>query len=182
MSKKKIAVLVGSLRKNSYSRQIANALIKLAPESIELEIVEIDKLPLYNQDSDNDIPEVYTEYRNKIKESDGVLFITPEHNRMMSAVIKNAIDVASRPWGHNVWDGKPSAVISSSTGPLGGALANHSVRQPLVILNSFVLQQPEMYLGHVGSFFDEEGNLVKEDTAEFFKGFLDTFNNWVYKF
>lgn len=182
MSKKKIAVLVGSLRKNSNSGHIANALIALAPESLELNIVEIGNLPLYNQDYDSDSPKEYDAFRAEIKGSDGFLFITPEHNRTMSAALKNAIDVASRPWGQNVWAGKPGAVVSSSIGPLGGALANHAVRQPMVLLDVHMMQQPEAYLGTVQNYFDENGEVNNEDTKAFLQNYINAFENWVQKF
>lgn len=182
MSKKKIAVLVGSLRKNSNSGHIANALIALAPESLEMNIVEIGNLPLYNQDYDEDSPKEYDVFRSTIKEADGVLFITPEHNRTMSAALKNAIDVASRPWGQNVWAGKPGAVVSSSIGPLGGALANHAVRQPMVLLDVHMMQQPEAYISTVQNYFDENGEVNNEDTKAFLQNYINTYAAWVDKF
>jgi chromate reductase, NAD(P)H dehydrogenase (quinone) len=149
-SQRKVAVFVGSLRKNSYNRMIARALAALAPQGLHLEIVEIGQLPLYNQDGDDDgapAPE-WTALREKIKAADGVLFVTPEYNRSIPGVLKNAIDVGSRPYGHSAWDGKPGAVVSVSPGAIGAFGANHHLRQSCVFLNMPMMQQPEAYIGN----------------------------------
>jgi chromate reductase len=178
--KKKIVVLVGSLRKESFNRKIANVLIKLAPTSLEMKIVEIGELPLYNQDSDeNNIPEAWSEFRQEMKDFDGVLFVTPEYNRSVPAVLKNAIDVGSRPYGKSVWDGKPGAVISVSPGAIGGFGANHHLRQSLVFLNVPCLQQPEAYLGDVTKVMDDAGNITNESTQKFLSKFIEAFARWV---
>ena len=180
MSTKKIAVFVGSLRKESFNRKIANELIKLAPDSLELEIVEIGHLAHYNQDMDENPPAEYTEFREKVKSADGVLFVTPEYNRSFSGVLKNAIDVASRPYGKNNWDGKPGAVVSVTMSSLGAMGANHHLRQPMVFLNVLMMQQPEAYIGNAPKLFNDNGELV-EDTREFLQKFMDAYAKWVEK-
>ena len=182
MSKKKIAVLVGSLRKESFNRKIANQLIQLAPDSLELEIVEIGQLGHYNEDFDQNPPQEYIDFREKIKSVDGFLFVTPEYNRSISGVLKNALDVASRPYGQNKWNGKPGAVVSVSMSALGGFGANHILRQSMVFLNVFMLQQPEAYIGNASTLFDDQGNLAKEDTKKFLQNFVNAYAEWVYRF
>jgi chromate reductase len=179
---KKIAVFIGSLRKDSFNRKMANNLIRLAPPSLKLEIVEIGHLSMYNQDLDEDPPQQWREFRQCVQSYDGVLFVTPEYNRSVPGVLKNAIDVGSRPYGQSSWDGKPGAVISVSPGALGGFGANHHLRQSLVFLNVPVMQQPEAYIGNAGQLFDEKGALAKAETREFVSGFLEAFAEWVAKF
>jgi chromate reductase, NAD(P)H dehydrogenase (quinone) len=181
MKIKKIAVLIGSLRRGSYSRKMANTLIKLAPESLMLEIVEISDLPMYNQDLDEAPPGTWTEFRDRLKVYDGVLFVTPEYNRSVPAVLKNAIDVGSRPYGKSAWDGKPAAIVSITPGALGGFGANHHLRQSLVFLNVSTMPQPEAYIGGAVKLFDENGNLVNESTHEFLSKFVNAFAEWVVK-
>ncbi|MDD5022148.1 MAG: NAD(P)H-dependent oxidoreductase [Endomicrobiaceae bacterium] len=181
MSFKKIALIVGSLRKDSFNRKVANTLIKLAPSSLNLEILEIGELSLYNEDLDSNPPAPWTNFRNKLKTFDGVIFLTPEYNRSYTAPIKNALDIGSRPYGQSVWSGKPGAVISVSQGPFGGFGANHHLRQPLVFLNIPVMQQPEAYIGNVASLFDEKGNLINDSTKNFLQKFLEMYSQWVLK-
>ena len=140
--------------------------MKLAPDSLKLEIVEIGGLPLYNQDLDDNPPAAWIEFRERLKKYDGVLFVTPEYNRSVPGGLKNALDVGSRPYGKSVWDGKPCAVVSVSPGAIGGFGANHHLRQSLVFLNMPVLQQPEAYMGNAANLFDESGNLVNESARE----------------
>jgi chromate reductase len=175
---KKIAVLVGSLRRESFNRKMARALIENAPESLSLEIVEIGALPIYNQDLDEAPPAPWTDFRNKIKLFDGVLFVTPEYNRSVPAVLKNALDVGSRPYGKSVWDGKPAGVVSVSPGASGGFGANHHLRQSLVFLNMPAMQQPEAYLGGADKLFDASGALINEHTREFCRKFMTAFGIW----
>lgn len=175
-----VAVLVGSLRKRSYCRMLAHALEPLVSDRLQLSIVEIGGLPLYNQDIEGDgAPATWTMFRDRIRQTEGVLFITPEFNRSVPAVLKNAIDVGSRPSGRSVWDKKPAAVISVSPGALGGFGANHHLRQSLVFLNMPTVQQPEAYVGGAADLFDESGRLTKEDTAKFLRGMLDEFSRWI---
>lgn len=181
MGQKKIAVIVGSLRKESYNRKIANALIALAPASLALEFVELGALQMYNQDFDDNPPAEWVDFRNKIKDFDGVLFFSPEYNRSVPAVLKNALDVASRPYGQSVWDGKPGAVVSVSVGPTGGFGANHHLRQTLAFLNIPVMPQPEAYIGNAMGLFDDGGNLVNDSTRAFLQKFIDAYEKWVFK-
>src|ERR1700741_1927438 len=138
-----VAVMVGSLRKGSINRKVATALRELAPASLKLEIIEIGHLPLYNQDQDAKPPAEWTAFRQRIKDADAILFVTPEYNRSVPAPLKNAIDVGSRPYGQNAWSGKPAAIVSAAPGPTGAFGANHHLRQSLVFLNVPAMQQPE---------------------------------------
>jgi chromate reductase len=175
-----VAVLVGSLRKGSYTRQVARALIELAPAELQLEIVEIGDLPMYNQDLETESPPgQWTTFRERIRRADAVLFATPEYNRSMPAVMKNAIDVGSRPRQTSAWNGKPGAVVSVSTGAIGGFGANQHLRQSLVFINVQPMQQPEVYLSNVTTLLDEQGNLVKDDTKAFLRGFLEAFAKFI---
>lgn len=183
MSKKKIGVFVGSLRKESFSRKLARALMVLAPAAWELEEIEIGQLPMYNQDFDDEgtPPAAWTAFRQHMQNFDAVLFVTPEYNRSVPAVLKNALDVGSRPYGQSIWDGKPGAVISVSPGALSGFGANHHLRQALVFLNVPTMQQPEAYIGNAAELFDDSGALANENTRQFLKKIMDTFANWVEK-
>ncbi len=177
--KKKIAVLVGSLRKESFNRKMANALKSLAPESLQLEIVEIAQLSLYNQDLDDTPPNEWVEFRSKIRSSDGVLFVTPEYNRSVPGVLKNAIDIGSRPYGQSAWEGKPGAVISVSPGAIGGFGANHHLRQSLVFLDVPCMQQPEAYIGGAAKLFGANGEIENESIRSLLKDFMASFSEWV---
>lgn len=175
-----VAVLVGSLRKASFNRKMAHVLIGLAPEDLKFEIVEIGDLPLYNEDLEQEtLPAAWTAFRDKVKGFDAVLFVTPEYNRSVPAVLKNALDVGSRPYGKSVWSGKPGAVVSVSPGGIGGFGANHHLRQSLVFLDVPTLQQPEAYIGGVGNLLDENGKLVNENTGKFLTAFMATFGKWI---
>jgi chromate reductase len=174
-----VATLVGSLREGSLNRKAARAIEKLAPPSLRFEEIEIGRLPLYNQDLEQDPPREWTEFRDRVRRADAVLFVTPEYNRSVPGVLKNAIDVGSRPYGHSVWSGKPAAVVSVSPGGIGGFGANHHLRQSLVFLDMPVLQQPEAYIGHATDLFDEQGGVKNEGTEKFLRGFADAFAAWV---
>jgi chromate reductase len=179
MATRKIAVLVGSLRKESFTRKVAKTLMLLAPPTLEMEIIEIGQLPLYNQDDDGDNPPAaYVEFRNKIREFDGVLFCTPEYNRSVPGCLKNAIDVGSRPYGQAAWTGKPCAVVSVSPGALAAFGANHHLRQSLVFLNMPAMQQPEAYIGGIANQFDGD-KLTHDATRAFLQTFMDAFATWV---
>ncbi|MDB5920889.1 MAG: phosphodiesterase [Massilia sp.] len=178
MATRKIAVIVGSLRKESFNRKIARTLMQLAPPTLEMEIVEIGQLPLYNEDDDKAPPAAYTEFRNTIKAFDGVLWVTPEYNRSVPGALKNALDVGSRPYGQSAWSGKPCAVVSASQGAPGAFGANHHLRQSLVFLNMPTMQQPEAYIGGVAKLFEGD-NLTNESTEKFLQGFIDAFAAWV---
>jgi len=174
-----VAVFVGSLRKDSLNRKLAKALIGLAPESLKLQIVEIGHLPFYNQDFEENPPEEVREFRQRVKSADAVLFVTPEYNRSVPAVLKNAIDVGSRPYKENAWNGKPGAIISVSTGAMGGFGANHHLRQSLVFVNVPTMGQPEAYIGNAASLFDDKGQLVNDSTRDFLQKFLQAFARWI---
>jgi chromate reductase len=175
-----VAVIVGSLRKESFSRKMAHALAALAPVSLKLQIIEIGQLPLYNQDLDDaNPPAAWVSFRERIKSADAVLFVTPEHNRSVPAALKNALDVASRPYGKSAWNGKPGAVVSVSPGALGAFGANHHLRQSLVFLNVPTLQQPEAYIGGATGLFDAEGHLSSETTRDFLRKFMEAYAAWI---
>jgi chromate reductase, NAD(P)H dehydrogenase (quinone) len=180
---KKIAVFVGSLRRESFNRKMAGALATLAPASLLLEIVEIGGLPLYNQDDDDEghPPSEWTAFREHVKSFDGVLFVTPEYNRSVPGVLKNALDVGSRPYGRSVWGGKPGAVVSVSPGAIGGFGANHHLRQSLVFLDVPAMQQPEAYIGGAAQLFDANGKIPHEATREFLGKYMAAFAAWVVK-
>ncbi len=181
MSAKDVAVFVGSLRKDSFNRKMANALAGLAPEGLRLAIVEIGGLALYNQDDDvpGKVPPAWQALRDRVKAADAVLFVTPEYNRSVPGVLKNAIDVASRPYGQSAFDGRPGAVVSVSPGAIGGFGANHHLRQMMVFLNVPMRQQPEAYVGGAASLFDDRGNLANPGTREFLGKFMQAFAAWI---
>ena len=176
----KSAVLVGSLRKESFSRKVAKALIAVTPPSVILEILEIGQLSMYNQDLDDTPPHEWTKFRDSLKGYDAVIFVTPEYNRSVPAVLKNAIDIASRPYGKNVFDEKPCAVISVSIGSLGGFGANHHLRQSLVFLNAPAMAMPEAYLANASKLFHQTGKLIDPDTEAFLTKFMSAFEEWVH--
>ena len=174
-----VAVFVGSLRKESFNRKLANVLIAMAPSTLKLGIVEIGDLPLYNQDHEADPPPVVRDFKQRVAAADAVLFVTPEYNRSVPGVLKNAIDIASRPYGQSAWNGKPGAVISVSPGAIGGFGANQHLRQSMVFLNVPMLQQPEAYIGGAGTLFDDKGDIVEDATQEFLEKFLQAFSAWI---
>jgi len=178
---KKVAVLVGSLRKESLTRKYAQAIAAVLPPSLQCEFVELGELPLYNQDLDDagTPPAAWTTFRNALRGADAVLFVTPEYNRSIPGALKNAIDVGSRPWGHSIWDKKPSAVVSQSPGAIGGFGANHHVRQTMVALNSPVMAGPEMYIGGSAKFLADDGTVNNEQTTELLTTFGAAFAKWV---
>ncbi len=178
-STRDVAVIVGSLRKDSINRKVANALAGLAPASLKLSIIEIGQLPIYNQDGDENPPAAWTQFRERIRSADAVLFVTPEHNRSVPAALKNAIDIGSRPYGKSAWTGKPAAVVSASPGAIGGFGANHHLRQSLVFLNVPAMPQPEAYIGGADKLFDGNGKPVNDGTRKFLQGFMQAFDAWI---
>jgi len=177
----KIAIVVGSLRKDSINRKVAKSLCAMAHERLNCDIVAIDDLPLYNQDSDASPPEEFVRFRKEIAAADGVLFVTPEYNRGVPGVLKNAIDVGSRPYGHSVWNQMPAAIVSASPGSIGGFGANHQVRQAAVFLNMPVMQHPEAYLGHVtDDSFDADGCLKDGPLKDLVLSLSKAFADWVH--
>jgi len=176
-----VAVLVGSLRKQSFSRKTARAIAALAPSSLNLEIVEIGDLPLYNEDLENASPKpaAWLAFRDRVRPAHAVLFVTPEYHRSVPGLLKNAIDVGSRPYGQSVWSGKPCGVISVSPGPIGAFGANHHIRQSFVFLDMPAMQQPETYIGSAASLFDEQGALTNDKTREILQTFITAFDRFV---
>lgn len=174
-----VAVVVGSIRKESVSRKLAKAFAALTP-NLKFNVVEIGDLPHFDQDLESDPPAQWVRFREEIAAADAVLFVTPEYNRSVPGVLKNAIDVGSRPYGSSVWNGKPGAVISVSPGAIGGFGANHHLRQSLVFLNVPLLSQ-EAYVGNAFALFDDAGELINEGTAEFLKSYGAQFAAWVEK-
>ncbi len=174
-----VAVLVGSLRKDSINRKLAKALISLAPPSLVPGLVELADLTLFNQDLETNPPASWVRFREAISGADAVLFVTAEYNRSVPGMLKNAIDIGSRPYGHSVWNGKPAAIVSASPGAIGAFGANHHLRQSLVFLNMPVLQQPEAYIGHADKLFGADGGLVDETSRTFLRSFMQAFADWI---
>lgn len=174
-----VAVVVGSLRKGSFTRKVALALAELAPESLKLQLVDWSEVQVFNQDQESDPPAPNRLFKERIRRADAVLFATPEYNRSVPGGLKNALDVASRPYGDSAWAGKPAAVVSVSPGAIGAFGANHHLRQSLVFLDMPTLQQPEAYVGHAADLFDEEGRLKNDATREFLRKFMQAFAAWV---
>jgi chromate reductase len=180
MANYKIAILIGSLRKDSINRKIARTMCALRGDNLDCSMVEIGNLPLYNQDLDGNPPAEWVAFREKIAAADGILFCTPEYNRGVPGVLKNAIDIGSRPYGKSVWDQKPAAIVSASPGSIGGFGANHQLRQACVFLNMPVMQQPEAYLGHVGDdAFGEDGCLKDGPVKAIVTNLAHAFHDWV---
>jgi chromate reductase len=181
-SNRKIAVVVGSLRRESFSRKVAGNLIELAPDHLSLDIVEIGDLPLYNEDLETaDPPAAWRAFRESVRAADAVLFVTPEYNRSVPGALKNAIDVGSRPYGKAAWSKKPGAVVSVTPGALGAFGANHHLRQSCVFLDVPMMPQPEAYLAGVGKWFDGEGGIASEDTRKFLAAFMSAYADWIEK-
>src|SRR3990170_5689509 len=181
MDRYRIAIIVGSLRKDSINLKVARSLCALSSDRLDCDIVQIGDLPLYNQESDANPPEQYRLFREEIAAADGILFVTPEYNRGVPGVLKNAVDVGSRPYGKSVWNQKPAAIVSASPGMIGGFGANHQLRQAAVFLNMPVMQHPEAYLGRVSDdSFDEDGCLKDGPLKEFVQKLADAFGDWVH--
>src|SRR6201996_5537042 len=176
-----IAVIVGSLRKESYSRKLAHALIGLARPALDMKIVEIADLALYNEDSEAAPPPAWITFRDAVRPVDGVLFVTPEYNRSVPGCLKNAIDIGSRPYGKSVWAGKPCAVISNSPGNIGGFGANHHLRQSLVFLDMPVLEQPEAYIAGSNKLVNDKGKIEDASKREYLQKILHAFAGWIEK-
>src|SRR5690242_13982937 len=174
-----VAVLIGSLRKESFNRKMANALIAMGSPTLTFEIVEIGHLPFFNQDFEADLPQAVRDFKQKIGSFDAVLFVTPEYNRSVPGVLKNAIDVGSRPYGQSAWSRKPAGVISVSPGAIGGFGANHHLRQSLVFLDMPAMPQPEAYIGGAAKLFDDKGTLTSDSTREFLQKYLQAFARWI---
>ena len=170
-----IVTIVGSIRKESFSLKIANALAKLAPASLKLDVTTLEGISFFNQDLEAAPPADWLAFREKLQKSNGVLFVTPEYNRAIPGVLKNAIDVASRPYGKSSFNGKPVGIISNSPGPLGGVSAAKTLQNILPGISGPILQQPEAYLNAVGDAFDADGNLVKDSLKAVLQAYIDAY-------
>lgn len=184
MSTLQVAVIVGSLARESLNRRVAGTMAQMAAPSLEFRFIEIGDLPLYNPDLDRPgcTPPSWQRLRDELRMTDGVLFVTPEYNRSVPAALKNALDVGSRPYGESVWDGKPAGVVSVSPGALAGFGANHHLRQSLVVLNMPALQQPEAYIGGAAQLFDADGKLTNPSTQSFLEQYVAAFGTWLRRF
>ena len=174
----KVAVITGSLRAESYNKALARALTKLAPDDIDFNFLEIGDLPLYNQDDDDNQAESVKRIKSEISAADGVMFVTPEYNRSIPGVLKNAIDHASRPYGESAWAGKPAGVIGVSIGAIGTAIAQQNLRNILAYLDMPTLGQPEAFIQVKPGLFDDDGN-IGPDSRKFLQGWVDRFVDWV---
>ena len=176
----KIAIIVGSLRKDSLNRKVARSICGIRNDNLGCSMIEIGDLPLYNQDLDSSPPEQWVRFRREVNAADGVLFVSPEYNRGIPGVLKNAIDVGSRPYGESVFDKKPGAIVTVSPGSIGGFGANHQIRQAAVFLNMPIMQQPEAYLGHVTEdAFDADGCLKDGPLKDIVAKLAHAFHDWV---
>ncbi|MEA5079890.1 MAG: NAD(P)H-dependent oxidoreductase [Anaerolineaceae bacterium] len=181
MTQLKIAVLVGSLRKDSSNRKLAEALIRLAPAELSFFFVDLKELPLYNQDDETSPSAQVTAFREALKPANGFLFVTPEYNRSIPGVLKNALDIGSRPYGQSVWGGKPAGIVGVSSGVLGSSMAQQHLRNILSFLDVPTLSQPEVYLQYKEGLIDEQGN-INETSRAFLQSWMDKFSAWVKKF
>jgi chromate reductase len=180
MANYKIGIIVGSLRKDSINRKIARSMCAIRDDDLDCSMIEIGDLPLFNQDIEMTPPEQWVRFKEQVAAADGILFCSPEYNRGMPGVLKNAIDVGSRPYGKSVWDRKPAAIITASTGAIGGALANHQIRQSCVFLGMPVMQQPEAYLSKVSDdSFGEDGLLLDGPLKDIVGTLAHAFAEWV---
>lgn len=182
---KKIGIIVGSIKEGSLTQKLSNNLAPMFSSDYEVQFINISELPIYNEDLDNGklpLPKSYTEFRNTMKSIDALIFVTPEHNRSIPAILKNALDVGSRPYGLSIWDRKPALIVSQSPSNLSGFGANHHLRQILVFLNMYPLQQPEVYLANSYDLFNEKGQFNNEDTIIFLKKVVQAFESFMSKF
>lgn len=180
---KNIGVLVGSLRKGSYNKKVAEFMMSKFPDDFKPILIDISKLQLYNEDLDqDDAPKEWTEFREIVAAMDAFLFVTPEYNRSVPAALKNALDVASRPYGHNCWDNKPGGIVSVSVGNIGGFGANHHFRQSMVFLNIHLMAQPEAYIGDITQALDENGQIANERTQSYLTDITNHYADWVRRF
>lgn len=177
----KVLGIAGSLRKESYNRSTLRAAVELAPEGVEIEVFELDGIPGFNQDDEQDPPAKVVEFKQKIREADAILFVTPEYNYSVPGVLKNAIDWASRPYGDNALNGKPAAIMGASIGGIATARAQYHLRQMMVFLNMFPLNQPEVMIGMCGEKFDAEGNLTDETSKKLMGEMLENLADWAKK-
>ena len=177
----RILCIAGSLRRESYNRSTLRAATELAPEGATIEIFELDGIPGFNQDEEQNPPEKVAEFKRKIREADAILFVTPEYNYSVPGVLKNAIDWASRPYGDSAWNGKPAAIMGASIGGIATARAQYHLRQMMVFLNMFPVNQPEVMIGNCGDKFDQQGNLTDEATKDFIRQLLESLVQWTHR-
>jgi len=173
-----LALIVGSLRRDSYNRAALRAATELVPEGASIEIFELDGIPGFNQDEEQNPPAKVVELKRRIREADAILFVTPEYNYSVPGVLKNAIDWASRPYGDSAWNGKPAAIMGASVGTIGTARAQYHLRQMMVFLNMFPVNQPEVMIGNASERFDASGNLTDDATKDFIRQLLRSLTDW----
>ena len=178
MSQYQVAVIVGSLRKESFNRKLAQAIARMAPEGFSFEDVAIDTLPMYNQDADGNEVEAVRRFRAQIADANALLFVTPEYNRSIPGVLKNALDQGSRPYGQSVWAGKPGAVLGVSVGAIGTAMAQQHLRNILAYLDVPLLGQPEMFIQAKDGLFNEDGS-IGQGSHDFIQGWLHRYVEWI---
>ena len=174
----RILGIAGSLRRESYNRATLRAAIALVPEGAAIEIFELDGIPGFNQDEEQNPPAKIAELKKRVREADAILFVTPEYNYSVPGVLKNAIDWDSRPYGDSAWNGKPAAIMGASVGAIGTARAQYHLRQMMVFLNMFPVNQPEVMIGNASERFDAEGNLTDDATKEFIRQLLQSLVDW----
>jgi len=177
----RILGIAGSLRNTSFNRGVLRAATQLAPDGAIIEIFELDGIPGFNQDQEQNPPEKVAEFKRKIREADAILFVTPEYNYSVPGVLKNAIDWASRPYGDSAWNGKPAAIMGASVGGIATARAQYHLRQMMVFLNMFPVNQPEVMIGNAAEKFDEQGNLTDETTKGFIRQLLENLVTWTHR-
>jgi chromate reductase len=174
----RILGIAGSLRRDSYNRATLRAATELVPEGVTIDIFELDGIPGFNQDEEQQPPAKVAELKQRIREVDAILFVTPEYNYSVPGVLKNAIDWASRPYGDSAWNGKPAAIMGASIGAIGTARAQYHLRQMMVFLNMFPVNQPEVMIGNASERFDAQGNLTDEATKGFIRQLLQNLVDW----
>jgi chromate reductase len=174
----RILGIAGSLRRDSYNRATLRAAIELAPEGASIDIFELDGIPGFNQDEEQNPPDKVVELKRRIREADAILFVTPEYNYSVPGVLKNAIDWASRPYGDSAWNGKPAAIMGASIGAIGTARAQYHLRQMMVFLNMFPVNQPEVMIGNAAEQFDAQGNLTNDTAKQFVRQLLQNLVYW----
>ncbi|HEX5602723.1 MAG TPA: NAD(P)H-dependent oxidoreductase [Pyrinomonadaceae bacterium] len=174
----RILGIAGSLRRDSYNRATLRAAIELAPEGVSIETFELDGIPGFNQDEEQNPPAKIVDLKQRVREADAILFVTPEYNYSIPGVLKNAIDWASRPYGDNAWDRKPAAIMGASVGAIGTARAQYHLRQMMVFLNMFPVNQPEVMIGNASERFDLQGNLTDNASKDFIRQLLQNLVEW----
>jgi chromate reductase len=181
MGIKKVGIFVGSLRKDAFTKKAALSMSRMFSNNYAVELIDMSNLCMFNQDYDDEgrTPEEWVTFREKVSSLDALLFVTPEYNRSIPAVLKNALDIASRPHGINRWDNKPTAIAGVTPGTLGATMGVRSLRVPLEFLNVRLMMQPEVYLAHADQLFDGQGNLTDERTKKFLQSFINAFMQWI---